>query len=297
MFGISIFELTTTCCFIHIYSLVHIRSNWIANSFNRFDSSTRCFVPNAVNSFQYPFDNEGLGKDEHFDDWAVRRNELGSQVVSGVQEFASKLERHILDESSCSESRGLGILARFQDRLSSLARGDVVPASASLSTKEVSQGDLATYHLRELLNIELEISELLWIRHISKESKKNVKFSLGDIVQHKKYGFRGVVLAWDPKPAVDVSQWDGLVEIEDASELPFYHIIPDQNDCIEAFGAERPFRYVCEANLEPCAREKSFIDVDMSMDPGWQRKTTEAGYSPPEDLKVRLYGAFRRVLF
>lgn len=266
-----------------VISLVRIRSNWTPHQFDRFDSSTRMFISNAIKDFEYPFDNEDFSDSESPD--TSRLNQLGEQIVSGVQQFASRLERRILDVTSCSESRGLGILADFQQRLSSLAKGDVVPDSSFLSARELSQADLATYHLRQLLNLTLEISELLWIRHISKENKERVRFSLGEVVQHKKYGFRGVVVAWDPKAAVDVSQWDGLTDIEGAAELPFYHIVPDQNDCIEAFGGERPFRYVCEANLEACPRERSFIEVDM--EPEWVRRGSESRYDVPDDARFK----------
>jgi hemimethylated DNA binding protein len=105
------------------------------------------------------------------------------------------------------------------------------------------------------------------------------------VVLHKKYGFRGIIVAWDPKPAVDVSRWDGLTDIIDAADFSFYHIVPDQGDCIEAFGGERPFRYVCEANLEHCPRERSFIDVEW--EPGWQRKSTNPEYTPPDDVRFK----------
>lgn len=264
--------------------LVRIRSNWIPHQFVRFDVQRRTFVPKDVKKFEFPLD---CSSDEECTDSAdsLRRNELGSDIVRGVQELATKLERRILDVTSCSESRGLGLLSSFQRRLSALANGDVVPDSAFLSAKDVSQGDLATYHLRQLLNITLEMSELLWIRDLSKENKDRIRFSIGEVVQHRKYGFRGVIVAWDPKAAVDVTHWDGLTDIENPGEFPFYHIVPDQNDCIEAFGGERPFRYVCEANLEQCPRERSFIEVDL--EPEWARSSSEPKYDVPDDVRFK----------
>lgn len=267
-------------------SLVRIRSNWTQQKFDRFDSASRNFVPHHMIEFQYPLDSKDaqLTETEPSPE-SVQRQELGGEIVSGVQEFASKLERRILDVTSCSEARGMGLLARFRERLSALARGDVVPDSAFLSAKDVSHSDLAIYHLRQLLNVTLEMSELLWIRELSKDNKERLRFSIGQVVKHRKYGFRGVIVAFDPTAAVDVSHWDGLTEIENAAELPFYHIVPDQNDCIEAFGAERPFRYVCEANLEACPRERSFIDVDM--EPEWTRRSDEARYDAPDDARFK----------
>lgn len=83
---------------------MRIRSNWTQHHFNRFDSSTRRFVPNAVRDFEYPLDNKDVSDGETTD--SARRDELGSQIVSGVQQLASRLERNILDVTSCSEARG-----------------------------------------------------------------------------------------------------------------------------------------------------------------------------------------------
>jgi heat shock protein HspQ len=271
---------------VHDESLVRIRSNWTQQKFDRFDFASRNFVPHPMIEFQYPLDSkEAQLTETEPSAESVQRQELGGEIVSGVQEFASKLERRILDVTSCSEARGMGLLTSFRERLSALAHGDVVPDSAFLSATDISQSDLAIYHLRQLFNLTLEMSELLWIRALTKENKERLRFSLGQVVKHRKYGFRGVIVAFDPKAAVDVSHWDGLTEIENAAELPFYHIVPDQNDCIEAFGAERPFRYVCEANLEACPRERSFIDVDM--EPEWTRRSDEARYDAPDDARFK----------
>lgn len=116
-------------------------------------------------------------------------------------------------------------------------------------------------------------------------NKKRIKYTLGTIVRHKKYGFRGVIVAWDGRPVVDVSRWDGLQHIKDPHLYPFYHIIPDQNDCITIFGNERPSRYVCEENLELCPEhERTTMDVDL--EPEWIYNHSDGRYEPPDDLKV-----------
>ena len=75
---------------------------------------------------------------------------------------------------------------------------------------------------------------MIWIRDQNQSHKSNIHFSLGQIVKHKLYGFRGFVVAWDPKPRMDVSNWDGLADVEHPNEKPFYHIYPDVNDSISA---------------------------------------------------------------
>jgi hemimethylated DNA binding protein len=119
------------------------------------------------------------------------------------------------------------------------------------------------------------------------EHKGKLRFSIGDIVHHKFFHFRGVVVAWDPKPTVDVTRWDGLGHVDNPMEVPFYHVIPDQGDCVEAFGGERPMRYVCEENLEECLPNRKMIDVDLQ--PEWGRDPTNGSYVAPAELRFK-YG-------
>jgi len=85
-------------------------------------------------------------------------------------------------------------------------------------------------------------------------------------VRHKKYNFRGIITGWDAYPRTDVSRWDGLQHIKgNVNNMPFYHVIADVNDTAQAFGNERPFRYVCQENLELCNtfdRQNLQLDLD-----------------------------------
>lgn len=278
------------------FSLCRIRSNWIPNHFERFDAIRNRFIPNETKDFAYPSDNSqfpGETSNVAPDEAAVDITKVGDQVVEGVQEVASRLEQCILDETSGSKSTGLDLLTSYQGRLLSLSSGDIVSTRDVLSPLKLSTDAMAILHLRQLLNISLEVFEMAWQRRLSEKHKSRIRFSLGDIVQHKSYGFRGVVVAWDPKPTVDVSRWDGLTEIENPMELPFYHVIPDQNDCVRVFGGERPFRYVCEANLEKCSQTNALLEVDL--DPEWELSSSGSSYVPPDDIKVRVSSAAPKV--
>jgi len=33
------------------------------------------------------------------------------------------------------------------------------------------------------------------------------------VVRHKKFDYRGVIIGWDHRPTVDVSRWDGVVDL------------------------------------------------------------------------------------
>uniref|UniRef100_A0A7S4MNA2 Hemimethylated DNA-binding domain-containing protein n=2 Tax=Odontella aurita TaxID=265563 RepID=A0A7S4MNA2_9STRA len=288
-------------------ALRRIRSNWTASRFHRFDADKGHFVPNDTLAYEYPLDGA-----EHLDH-TLRENlsstdtstdidivNVSQSVIQGVKDFCARLERCILDVTSCPDARNLGILEEFRKQLSALSLGDVENAHEQLtSPSSGSRVTNAARHLRPLLRLTLELSEMLWQRRASSEHKSAIAFPLGSIVQHRTYGYRGVVVAWDPRPAVDVSQWDGLRHVENPQDKPFYHVIPDRNDSVRAFGGERPFRYVCEDNLEVCPQNGRLLEVDM--EPGWERVmegdavagVASAGgaggwrYEPPEVVKFK----------
>jgi hemimethylated DNA binding protein len=78
----------------------------------------------------------------------------------------------------------------------------------------------------------------------------DLEFAVGDVVTHRKYNYRGIVIGYDQRPIMDVSGWDGVVDLPSGGDQPFYHVLPDENDCIEEFGAPRSWRYCAEENLE-----------------------------------------------
>jgi hemimethylated DNA binding protein len=265
-------------------TLCRIHNAWIPQDFDRFDVTSKSFVPNPTLAYIYPndrIDADFVAHNKRQD----RANELGRNFITSIQDFASRLERCVLDVTSSATSRKLFLLASYEERIVALSSGNVMSNEDKLSRHQMTDHALATLHLRQLLAITLELPELLFRRRMSQSNP--VQFKLGDIVVHTKYGFRGVVVAWDPKPMVDVSQWDGLTHIENPNELPFYHIVPDQTDCIKVFGGERQFRYVCEKNLEACPRSRTNLNVEMIED-GWEENKKDARYSAPEEAKVSL---------
>jgi hemimethylated DNA binding protein len=262
-------------------SLRRIRSSHISEFFKRFDSQTKSFVPNEILAYEFPAD-----MDDYPQFQLSQKSEAASQdVISGAQEAANHLRSIILGYTSAPESRNMKLLSYFLVKLTALSEGDVVPVQDKLSDEHIPANKLASMHLKQLLNLTVYVGELLWQRRRTLENQKEIKFGLGDVVSHKVYGFRGVVVAWDPEPSFDVSRWDGLTHIKNPHEYPFYHIIPDQDDCIKAFGGERSSRYVCEENLEICPVEQRRIDVDL--EPEWEFNHADRVYIPPDDLKVR----------
>jgi hemimethylated DNA binding protein len=213
-------------------------------------------------------------------------------VTSGVKDTANYLKGIIMAGGMREqELKEMKLLSFFLDRLNELSSGDVIPVEGRFNSESSETPQkLAIMHLQQLHNLVVEAGQLIWQRRTSMESPRKTQFYLGDVVEHQKYGFRGVIVAWDPKPSIDVSRWDGLQHIKDPQEYPFYHIIPDQSDCIQAFGGERSSRYVCEANLTLCPIDRRNVDVDL--EPEWEYNHADRTYIPPEDLQVCRYSNF-----
>lgn len=263
-------------------SLCRIRSNWVPKHFARFESSNRQFVPKEKLAYEYPMDSASAEADEaeRAAELSRQREELGHCMRGAIQQLAARLVRHLID----TKWPGLLPVSVLKARLLTLARGDLESPESRFEKQSGSDGDKNIRHLRQLLDVSLELSETLWQRRLAVQSRDQARFQVGDVVEHKKFGFRGVVVGWDPRPTVDVSHWDGLTEIENPEEFPFYHVVPDRDDSVAAFGAERPFRYVCEENLQECPKDRSVLDVDL--DPDWTFDSSNGNYVAPEELKV-----------
>ena len=87
------------------------------------------------------------------------------------------------------------------------------------------------------------------------------------------------------EPAYEVTHWDGLQHIDNPEQYPFYHVIPDRSDVMVAFGGERPWRYVCEENLELCPENNRDLDIDL--EPEWTTDLKNGKYHPPDELLLR----------
>lgn len=191
----------------------------------------------------------------------VHIKEVANQIVNGVQEFAQELEGIMKQHTVVGSLEGL----------TALATGHVAPSSVDLSFiqqvihETVHPITLAALHVRELLDVADQLNDALTHR---RRKGNQLTFRVGDVVQHKRFGYRGVVTGWDSRPVVDVSRWDGIQHLiqqgKNPNEMPFYHVVRH----IEHFeqGADVPgaaMRYVCQENLEECHR---VVDMEIDFD-------------------------------
>eukprot|EP00559_Dactyliosolen_fragilissimus_P008986 CAMPEP_0184864100 /NCGR_PEP_ID=MMETSP0580-20130426/13750_1 /TAXON_ID=1118495 /ORGANISM="Dactyliosolen fragilissimus" /LENGTH=739 /DNA_ID=CAMNT_0027362747 /DNA_START=281 /DNA_END=2500 /DNA_ORIENTATION=+ len=276
-------------------SLKRIRSPWIALKFVGFDPKLGKFIPNDVLSYEYPIDVPIRESDNTFLHDELKMKEVSMKLISETRSIASKLRQSIINVVSSSKHKDMQVLHFLEKKLEAIACGKVENTSDKLELGSMlSEGRNVMSYLNALLNFMLEISDMTWQRRRSSRSSHKIKFPLGAIVKHKKYGFRGIIVGWDPTPTVDVSKWDGLQDVRgDVNEMPFYHIKPDQGDMVQAFGGQRSFRYVCEENLEVCPFEETSIDIDID-EANWTSDYVKEGtntsivkYVPSDILKYK----------
>ena len=69
------------------------------------------------------------------------------------------------------------------------------------------------------------------------------QFDVGDLVHHKRYGYRGVIVSVDPECRASES-WYQSNQTQPDRDQPWYHVLVD--------GAQHT-TYVAQSNLEPDA--------------------------------------------
>ncbi len=104
---------------------------------------------------------------------------------------------------------------------------------------------------------------------------RTAKYSLGQIVKHRKYPFRGVIFDIDPTFANTEEWWLSIPEdVRPTKEQPFYHLFAEN--------AETEYiAYVSEQNLLP---DETGKPVRHPQIPEMFERTSDGGY------KLRLRG-------
>jgi heat shock protein HspQ len=74
--------------------------------------------------------------------------------------------------------------------------------------------------------------------------QRNAKFTIGEVVRHKVFPFRGVIFDVDPEFANTDEWWNSIpAEIRPSKDQPFYHLLAENDD-------SEYVAYVSEQNLE-----------------------------------------------
>jgi heat shock protein HspQ len=96
------------------------------------------------------------------------------------------------------------------------------------------------------------------VKAVDATAMRMAKFSLGDIVKHRLYPFRGIIFDIDPVFNSTEDWWQSIPEeIRPSKNQPFYHLLAE-NDKTEYIA------YVSEQNLLPDATGKPLRHPQVS---------------------------------
>ena len=133
------------------------------------------------------------------------------------------------------------------------------------SVKDVDV-DLAFRAQRTMNSIAELLSNDLHRRteHARAIAQGHMKFNVGDVIRHKQFDYRGIVVGYDLQPVIDVSNWDGVRNSTKGTEQPFLHVLSDVHDLSARYGSQNtthPFRYVAHDNASKIEGQDCFIDT------------------------------------
>jgi len=83
------------------------------------------------------------------------------------------------------------------------------------------------------------------------EDRSRIRYRMGQVFRHKKYGYRGVIFGLDLKCDRPESWMNhhGVDRLPSGTSQPFYFVIPDYDDCVKLFGSYRNTKYVAQDNV------------------------------------------------
>ncbi|KAG8456168.1 hypothetical protein GDO86_002095 [Hymenochirus boettgeri] len=87
-----------------------------------------------------------------------------------------------------------------------------------------------------------------------RSNEKQVLFSVGLVVRHKRYDYSGVIFGWDPFCMMP-PDWIDNMDIHNLPDQPFYNVLLEDGSC----------SYVAQENLEPhpCPKEIRHPDIGL----------------------------------
>lgn len=100
--------------------------------------------------------------------------------------------------------------------------------------------------------------------HAKAIAQGHVQFNVGDVIRHKQFDYRGIVVGYDLQPVIDVSNWDGVRSSPKGVHQPFLHILSDVHDLAGRYGSQNtshPFRYVASDNASKIHGQDCFVDT------------------------------------
>jgi len=78
---------------------------------------------------------------------------------------------------------------------------------------------------------EDEIASIIRLVEASGHAQTNTQFQIGQLVKHRRYGYRGVVVAYDPSCQAD-DDWYNANRTQPDRNQPWYHVLVSESDQI-----------------------------------------------------------------
>ena len=72
--------------------------------------------------------------------------------------------------------------------------------------------------------------------------EKQARFSVGQLIRHALFGYRGVIVAVDPGFSLSDAWYETMARSKPPRDAPWYHVLPHNQEHMT---------YVAERNLEP----------------------------------------------
>jgi len=101
---------------------------------------------------------------------------------------------------------------------------------------------------------------------------RTAKFSIGQLVKHRLFPFRGVIFDVDPEFANTEEWWDSIPEdLRPRRDQPFYHLLAENDQrCYVAYVSEQ--NLLADDSGEPVAHPQAAQIFDSFMDGAYQPK-------------------------
>jgi hemimethylated DNA binding protein len=156
----------------------------------------------------------------------------------------SELTGGLLPHSALMRHADLGAAA-----IPALARAEIGACASAQGEEAAAALDRGLEAVRVLhTTYQQQLSAMREMRR-DRGNKEGVKYAVGQVFVHKKFGFRGVIYGWDRECARDEA-WMKAMNVQNPSQ-PFYYCLPDETDCVRLFGGVRITKYVAQDNIQP----------------------------------------------
>lgn len=113
---------------------------------------------------------------------------------------------------------------------------------------QVDRGIDALRLLNTRYHDSVESIKALREEHARIMSSNKVKYSIGQVFIHRKYGYKGIIYGFDSTCQRD-DEWMNQMQITNRYQ-PFYYALPDEEDARRLLGGIRLTKYVAEENID-----------------------------------------------